>query len=129
MAHETAIHGADAELTFGGATRLDAGLAVDGIDEILRVMLAGDWSEAPSPESSGQLIAVAGGNRTWVVTLEPTEIRVIEAPTAGVSATVGGDPSNVDLWLWGRAADEAVEVSGEPSVARLLRKRLVDATQ
>jgi len=129
MAHETAIHGADAELTFGPATPLDSLLAVDGIDEILRIMLAGDWSEAPSPESAGQVVAVVGGDRTWFVTLEPTDIRVTEESTGGASAMVGGDPSSVDLWLWGRAPDEAVEVSGEPRVARIFRKRLVDATQ
>ena len=68
MAHETAIHGADAELAFGPATPLDAALAVDGIDEILKIMLAGDWSEAPSPESIGQRVAVVGGDRTWIIT-------------------------------------------------------------
>jgi len=129
MAHETAIHGADAELAFGPATPLDAALAVDGIDEILKIMLAGDWSEAPSPESIGQRVAVVGGDRTWIITLGRTSIQVAEGFLDGVSATVGGEPSNVDLWLWGRAPEEALEVSGEQSDVRLLRERLVLATQ
>jgi uncharacterized protein (TIGR03083 family) len=129
MAHETAIHGADAELAFGPATPLDAALAVDGIDEILTIMLAGDWSEAPSPKSIGQRVAVVGLDRTWIVTLGRTAIQVAEGFLDGVSATVGGEPSNVDLWLWGRAPEEALEVSGEQSDVRLLRERLVLATQ
>jgi uncharacterized protein (TIGR03083 family) len=129
MAHETAIHGADAELSFGEVTPLDAELAVDGIDEILTIMLAGDWSEAPSPGSVGQRVAVVGGDRAWVVTLAPTAIDVAEGSSDGCSAVVGGDPSNVDLWLWGRAPQEAVAVSGEPGDVHLLRQRLAVATQ
>jgi len=129
MAHETAIHGADVERVSGSVTPLDTQLAVDGIDEILTIMLAGDWSEAPSPESVGQRVAVIGGDRAWVVALEPTEIGVAEDSGDGVSATIGGDPSNVDLWLWGRAPDSAIEASGTASDVRLLRDRLVLATQ
>jgi len=108
---------------------LDAALAVDGIDEILKIMLAGDWSEAPSPESSGQRVAVVGGDRTLIITLGRTAIQVAEGFVDGVSATVGGEQSNVDLWLWGRAPEEAIEVSGEQSDVRRLRERLVLATQ
>ena len=129
MAHETAIHGADVERVSGSVTPLDTQLAVDGIDEILTIMLAGDWSEAPSLESVGQRVAVIGGDRAWVVALEPTEIAVAEDSGDGVSATIGGDPSNVDLWLWGRAPDSAIEASGTASDVRLLRERLVLATQ
>jgi uncharacterized protein (TIGR03083 family) len=129
MAHETAIHGADVGHVSASTTPLDAELAVDGIDEILTIMLAGDWSEAPSPESSGQRVAVIGGDREWVITLEPTAIRVAEGDGNGVSATIVGDPSNVDLWLWGRAPDGAIEVFGTASAVRLLREWLVLATQ
>jgi uncharacterized protein (TIGR03083 family) len=129
MAHETAIHLADVEGVSGSVTPLPSELALDGIDEILTIMLAGDWSEAPSPESAGQRVAVIGGDRAWVVALEPTEIEVGEGSGDGVSATVGGDPSNVDLWLWGRAPDSAIEASGTASDVRLLRERLVLATQ
>src|SRR5262249_41882740 len=104
-------------------------LAVDGIDEILTIMLAGDWSEEPSPESLGQNIAVVGDDRTWIVTMGSTQIDVAEGTGDGVSATVAGDPSNVDLWLWGRAPDDAIETSGSTGDVRLLRERLIVATQ
>ena len=129
MAHETAIHGVDVESVSGSLTPLPTELAVDGVDEILTIMLAGDRSEAPSPESVGQRVAVIGDDRAWVVALEPSEIRVTEGSGDGVSATVGGDPSNVDLWLWGRAPDGAIAASGAARDVRLLRERLVLATQ
>jgi uncharacterized protein (TIGR03083 family) len=128
MAHETAIHGADAQLVSDRLAPLDADLAVDGIDEILRIMLEGDWSEAPSPDSTGQRVAVTAGDRSWVVTLNGSSIEVDEGP-ADVSSTVGGDPSDVDLWLWGRASDDAVKIGGSVDDVRLLRSRLALATQ
>jgi hypothetical protein len=130
IAHETAIHGADVQLaTSPAVTPLDSELAVDGIEEILTIMLEGDWAEAPSAASTGQRVAVIGGDRSWIVTLEPTTIDVAEDSLDGGSATVGGDPSNVDLWLWGRAPDDAIETSGEAGDVRLLRERLAIATQ
>ena len=129
MAHETAIHGVDAELASGGLTPLDTELAVDGIDEILTTMLEGDWSGAPSAESAGQRVGVIGSDATWIVTLNPTSIDVARGAADGVSAAIGGDPSDVALWLWGRASDDAVEMSGSTDDIRLLRDRLVVATQ
>ena len=45
MAHETAVHRVDAELARGASTPVDAALATDGVDEILHLMLEGDWSD------------------------------------------------------------------------------------
>jgi uncharacterized protein (TIGR03083 family) len=131
MAHETAIHGADAELAATGAvTPLDASLATDGVDEILRIMLEGDWSEAPSAQSLGQRVAVLTGDRSWIVTLNGLSIGIAEAPADdGVAARISGDPSALDLWLWGRAPDAAITIDGDADEAALLRERLAVATQ
>lgn len=129
MAHETAIHGVDAELAAGRPTTLDAELAIDGIDEILTIMLEGDWSEEPSAESAGQRVAVVGDDRTWIVTLGRLSIDIAEGTADDVVATVAGEPSNVDLWLWGRASDDEIEMSGSADEIQLLRSRLVLATQ
>jgi uncharacterized protein (TIGR03083 family) len=129
MAHETAIHGVDAELASGLLTPLDAELAVDGIDEILTIMLEGDWSEEPSAESVGQRVGIVGDDSTWIVTLGATSIEVTRGTADGVSATIGGDPSDIDLWLWGRASDDAIEMRGSTDDIHLLRGRLVIATQ
>src|SRR5262245_492946 len=67
MAHETAVHRVDAELAHGASTPVDAALATDGVDEILHIMLAGDWSEDTDDELTGQRVAIGTGGRAWRV--------------------------------------------------------------
>jgi hypothetical protein len=43
--------------------------------------------------------------------------------------TITGTASRLDLWLWGRAPLAAVEVTGDPALADLLRKIATEATQ
>lgn len=128
MAHETAVHRVDAELAAGTATPVDADLALDGVDEILVIMLAGDWSDAPSDIATAQRVAISTGGRRWIATLEPEAVTIDEEDGDGV-ASVEGESSDVLLWLWGRAGDERVRRSGDEAALRLLRSRLVLATQ
>jgi uncharacterized protein (TIGR03083 family) len=128
MAHETAVHRTDGELAVGTPTPVNAELAVDGVDEILVIMLAGDWSDEPDDAATGQRVAVSAGGRTWHVTLERESVSVTE-DGGEADAALGGDPSDVLLWLWGRAPDERVTRSGDEKALRLLRSRLVLATQ
>lgn len=128
MAHETAVHRIDGELAIGMPTPVNAELAVDGVDEILVIMLAGDWSDEPDDAATGQRVAVSTGGRTWHVTLERESVGVTE-DGGDADATLGGDPSDVLLWLWGRAPDERLTRSGDEDAIRLLRSRLVLATQ
>lgn len=128
MAHETAVHRIDAELAAGSPTPIDAELATDGVDEILVIMLAGDWSDDPDEAARGQRVAIATGGRTWLVELEREAVTVTEGDGAR-DATLEGDPSDVVLWLWGRAGDDRVTRSGDREAFRTLRSRLVLATQ
>jgi uncharacterized protein (TIGR03083 family) len=128
MAHETAVHRIDGELAIGTPTPVDAELAVDGVDEVLVIMLAGDWSDEPDDAATGQRVAISTGGRTWRVTLERDKVSVDE-DGGDTDAALGGDPSDVLLWLWGRSPDERVMRSGDQDTLRLLRSRLVLATQ
>jgi uncharacterized protein (TIGR03083 family) len=127
MAQETVVHRVDAELAIGKPTPVDADLAVDGVDEVLERMLAGDWSDDPDDAATGQRIAISTGGRTWGVTLEREAVSLDDGGAA--EATLGGDPSDVLLWLWGRSSDDRVLRSGDEDAIRLLRSRLVLATQ
>ncbi|MEX2405755.1 MAG: maleylpyruvate isomerase family mycothiol-dependent enzyme [Actinomycetota bacterium] len=128
MAQETAVHRIDGELAVGSPTPVDAELAVDGVDEILVIMLAGDWSDEPDDAATGQTVAISTGGRTWRVTLERESVSIAEE-AGDTDATLGGDPSDVLLWLWGRSPDERLTRSGDEATIRLLRSRLVLATQ
>ncbi|BEP15719.1 maleylpyruvate isomerase family mycothiol-dependent enzyme [Acidothermaceae bacterium B102] len=126
MAQETAVHRADAESASGDVSAIDTELAVDGIDEVLTLMLAGDWSEEPQPGPT-TTVDVSVGGRSWQVTMAPAEV-VVGQVVGQAAARVSGDPSTLLLWLWGRAADSAVQVSGDQAAARQLRERLALAT-
>ena len=78
MAHETAVHRFDAELAAGTPTSINADLAADGVDEILGVMLEGDWSDEPVDTATGARVAVSTSGRTWTVAMERESV---SAPT------------------------------------------------
>src|SRR3954447_6753553 len=98
MAQESAIHRADVESARGDITPVDAELAVDGVDEVLTRMLAGDWSEEPQP-GPPCTVDVRVGDRTWQVGMSPEEVAVGEA-TGTAAAEVTSNPSDLLLWLW-----------------------------
>jgi len=135
MAQETAVHRVDGESAVGEITPVAEDLAIDGIDEVLMIMLEGDWSDMSaedwgevSPDAgAGQTVAVLGGDAVWRVQLRPDRVGV-EIGAGPADATVGGDPSDVLLWLWGRRPVDAVQVSGDHGAVTALRDRLVLAT-
>lgn len=125
MAQETVMHRVDAELASGAVTPADPELAADGVDEILRIMLAHpDWD---SDIAAGSTFVVQAGDRQWTVRVEQTVEIADGAGTA--DATVSGAPHDVLLWLWGRTGDDTVQREGD--VAKLVdfRRRLADATR
>jgi uncharacterized protein (TIGR03083 family) len=128
MAHETAVHRVDVELARRARTPVDAALATDGVDEILHIMLAGDWSDDADDAMTGQRIAIETGGRSWHVVLDREAVAVSDGD-GPAEATLSGQPSDVLLWLWGRQPDDGVEMSGDEHAHRLMRTRLVMATQ
>jgi hypothetical protein len=128
MAQETAVHRVDAELARGEETPVDGALATDGVDEILRIMLEGDWSDDADDAMTGQRVAITTGGRTWRVVLD-REAVIVHDGEGPADASLTGDPSDVLLWLWGRAADDRVTMGGDAAAHGLMRERLTMATQ
>ena len=129
MAQETAVHRVDAQSAFDAIMPVDAELAVDGVDEVLTRMLAGDWSDEPVERvGGGERIEVMPGGQRWLVTIQPDSVEVGDHDGAAVDGTVSGAPSDVLLWLWGRVGDQAVDLGGDLAAIRLLRERLARAT-
>lgn len=128
MAQETAVHRVDAELAAGSPSPVATDLAVDGVDEVLDIFLAGDWSDEPQPGSTASVQVVTAG-RTWELTLLPDTV-VCSPPTGrDVQVTIEGQPSELLLWLWGRAPESAVATAGDPEALRMFRDRLRLVTQ
>ncbi|GAB3409380.1 maleylpyruvate isomerase family mycothiol-dependent enzyme [Flindersiella endophytica] len=134
MALETAVHRIDVELAHAAETPVDALLAADGIDEVLTVMLAGDWSDFPVEEAAGTVVDLSAGTRTWRIQLEPAYVTVTDhaadpAITDDADVVLSGDPSDLLLWLWGRAPLDRLTIEGAADVVTALRSRVVIATQ
>ncbi len=135
MAQETAVHRVDVELAHGVGTPVDPELGADGVDEVLVTMLAGDWSDEPVDDGDGASVLIATGDRRWQVRLGRTQVEVEELaaatePDAGThGVTVSGEPSDVLLWAWGRAAVDPLSVEGDLDVLAAFRRRLALATQ
>lgn len=127
MAQETAVHRADVQSAFGAVTPVDTELAIDGVEEVLVMMLAGDWSDEIQSGSTGTIVVAAAGG-AWRVAMSPDRVTVGDA-TGDAEARVTGEPSDLLLWLWGRGSDSSLQVTGDRAVARRLRERLALATQ
>lgn len=125
MAQETAVHRVDLQSAVGAVAPVEDDVAVDGVDEILGVMFAGDWSDWDEPgDPPGRgTVAIRTGDQAWRVTLTPESVEVDRGP-GPVDVTVTGEPSEVLLWLWGRRPESAVRVEGDAQVLEGFRDRL-----
>ena len=128
MALETVVHRVDVETAFGVPRQVDAELAVDGIDEILTVMLAGDDEAATAVPGTGR-VEVLSGDASWTVVLEESRTEVMPGRKTSPHAVLSGDPAALFLYLWGRAPVDTLERHGDESRIALMRSRLAAATQ
>jgi uncharacterized protein (TIGR03083 family) len=134
MAHETAIHALDAHRAAGTEqswTASDA-VAADGVDEALRVFLAGRLGRAGG---EGALVQVRVPGRWWSVALHQQVVEVGEpegGPFADLTpdAVVRGPAPEVYRWVWGRGGDVmASSGSGSRAAVHAVRDALARATQ
>ncbi|HMG29566.1 MAG TPA: maleylpyruvate isomerase family mycothiol-dependent enzyme, partial [Jiangellaceae bacterium] len=133
MAHEAAIHRVDVELAHGDVTSIDDQLAFDGVDEVLRRFLAGDWSDEPVPDRPPTAVRVTCRGTSWRVVMEPSavvaSVWLDRWPDLQVDATVSGDPLPLYLWLWGRGPRDPLAVDGDAAAIDHLDAALRTATQ
>lgn len=128
MALETVVHRVDVETQFGPRSAIDEALAVDGIDEVLTLMLGGEDEAAVAVPGTGTVnIACAGAS--WSVRLEDARTVVEAGAQASPDAELSGDPGELFLYLWGRAPLETLTRTGDESRIALMRARLAVATQ
>ena len=131
MALEAAVHRYDAELAHAQPTPIPDDLATDGIDELLRVMLAGPWwdGRVDTQHPVEAPVAVEAAGRRWLCDVRRRSVSVVSDDQAPATATVSGSPMAVFLWLWGRGDDATIEVAGDADVAREFRARIAECSQ
>ena len=140
MAQETVIHRIDAELGTGERVApVPADLALDGIDELLKVFVAysvaewGDYFTDILAGSPGWTHLVRTDGSEWRVRTGPGLFAVEDgASDTTADVTVSGPPMAVLRWVWNReGADEpsGITAEGAPVAIEELRRCIVMATQ
>lgn len=148
MAQETVIHRIDAELGTGQPVApVPADLAIDGIDELLKVFVAYSVAEWGSyftdilAASPGRTYTVRTDGAAWRVRTGPGLFTVADGATDSATdsatddasdVTVSGPPTAVLRWVWNRERDgepSEVTVEGTPEAVEELRRCIVMATQ
>ncbi len=154
MAQETVIHRIDAELACGAlVAAIPEDLAVDGIDELLKIFVA--WAFSQWPEDFTEALKgtpgysylirteMTGYTQTvrWSVRTGPDQIDVDGGPGAAADenrapdVTVSGTPAAVLRWSWNREAETApgqvssVVITGNAGALPELRQCIVAGTQ
>ena len=159
MAQETVVHRVDAQLAAGEeVSEVAEDLAGDGINEVLHVLVEGDWPDLPLPGPGPDRVALRVPGRSWTVVDAPDRLEVHDGDQAhGDQASAGqasagqasagqaysgqaysgqasadvvveGAATDVLLWAWGRADTTALAVSGDQTALARLQQRLAVAT-
>jgi uncharacterized protein (TIGR03083 family) len=129
MSFESTVHRVDVELALDARTPVSSALAPDGIDEVLDIVLAGDWSDSPQPGASHQ-VRLRAGSRVWLVSLSTEAVTVDHEPGPAGSdeGLVLGTAEDLLLWLWRRPPLGTVSTEGNPAAVTRLRDWLAVAT-
>lgn len=135
QAHEALIHRVDAEVVAKRpVTTVDPKLASDGVDELLVGMLQlPDWGTV-EPDGHAVAVEAADTGDRWTLrfvrfsgtspnTGERHELDGVELDPGrtDVGATVAGTAWDLDRWLWGRAPDQGLTVTGDRGLVHRLR--------
>jgi uncharacterized protein (TIGR03083 family) len=141
MAQETVIHRIDAEQAAGlPVPPVPDDLAVDGVDEILKRMLAYEslgWPDEFAQLPGGHLadqdgrdtITVTAGQTGWTLRPSPRGVPVEDGVGDHPRVAIQAAPDPMLRWLWGRTGDDAVRVAGDQEWAAYLRRMLAEVTQ
>lgn len=125
MACELVVHRVDAELAASGsATPVDAGLAVDALDELLNVILVARVSWGVDVALGGSIhFHCTDVEGEWVLSVADGVVDVVRSH-AKADAAVRGPASDVVLWAYNRLPEgsAAVEAFGDESVLAAWRQ-------
>jgi uncharacterized protein (TIGR03083 family) len=151
MAQESVIHRIDAELGAGAAVAaVPDDLAVDGVDELLKVFVVYAFSKWPedftealknSPGRTFRIQTDATADRSsvsWLVRTAPDHLTVQGGPGEKVDnrvtpdVTVSGTPTDILRWGWNRETPGApmpTRIEGNAAAVAEFRQCVVEATQ
>jgi uncharacterized protein (TIGR03083 family) len=135
MAQETVIHRVDAELGTGQPVApIPDDLAIDGVDELLKIFVAycvGEWAsdfKEILDRSPGRTYALRTDGAAWRVRTGPGTFVVEDGDADHADVTVSGPPAALLRWVWHRLPD-GVTVEGPADALTELNACITKATQ
>jgi len=123
QAHELAVHRMDLEAAAGVPhAPLDPGLADDGVDELLGIVVP-RWAHTAPLRTAEALVAVTSTDtgREWDVRVTRGVVEVVAEHSGAADARLTGTGTQLLRHLWGRPAE--VRVQGDGAAEALLRGR------
>jgi uncharacterized protein (TIGR03083 family) len=124
--HEHLVHAIDVAQALGVVEPgVPAAVALDGVDEVLRLWLGTQLGQAVG--GRGDVIRVVTGDRYWTVGLHAHLVEVHDRPVEP-DAVVRAEPAVLYRWLWGRLPEAVLDAEGDPDVVAELRGLLARAT-
>jgi uncharacterized protein (TIGR03083 family) len=117
--HETLIHQVDAEAAAGTTVTPPTDLALDGIDELLTCFAPRRRTGFRLDPTRTLAVCPDEGDVRWAVRIGPERItttRIAPADDLAADAAIGGPAAALYLWLWNRAADDAIRPAGDPTL-------------
>lgn len=123
QAHELLVHRMDLEAAAGVPhAAVDADLATDGVDELLRIIVP-RWAHTEPLASADVAVTVTATDTgsSWTVTVARGDVEVMTGRSATTAAQLCGSATQLLLHLRGRPAD--VELTGDPAAESILRGR------
>ncbi|MDR2986755.1 MAG: maleylpyruvate isomerase family mycothiol-dependent enzyme [Nocardiopsaceae bacterium] len=130
QAHETSVHGVDAELAAGGPVApFSPGFAADGIGELL-VGFAQRRGRLRSENTRTLRVRCADVAADWLVSIGPDRVQTTPGDGRQVGAAepadceVAGTADDLYLALWNRRRPDCLDVAGDRAVLDLFLDRL-----
>jgi uncharacterized protein (TIGR03083 family) len=117
MAHETAVHAWDAQVSAGNNAEIEAALASDGIDEYMHVMLVSNMRDDEGLLSGSVHIHCTDVDGEWLIVPNGTSDVVVTREHAKGDCAIRGSASQLLLGLWRRVPMSSLEVIGSSDVA------------
>jgi uncharacterized protein (TIGR03083 family) len=118
QALETAVHAWDAQRALGEPEPIGPGVASDGIDEFLEVMLPRVVRQHPEVWTGQSLhLHRTDGDGEWMVRLGPGAIASAERTHGKGDVALRGSASSLYLWSVNRLSSVDLEVFGDRAVA------------
>lgn len=128
MAHETAVHRWDAQVTSGPTEPIEAKLASDGITEVMDSWLPAGHRKMRNEDVRGIVaLHATDTGQTWYVRLRGLGVALLDTDTLldddhpHERAHANGTASDIMLALYGRVPYDVLEVTGDPRLLEALR--------